>query len=369
MNIGYIENVSEIGGAERMLEILLNGVRERGHLPHTICPGPGPFPGALEAQGLPVTFQELVQPSWRHPMASVRGFRAWSRLIAAGGWRIVHANNYHGARSILPAASRLGVPVLCHVHFPWGPDYLKWLYRGLPKPAGFIFCSDDLRRHSGEVLRAAYPHSRQWVVHNGIDVTKFTPVRSGSPTPRVGIIANLQVRKGHDEFLKMAALLTSQGHDARYDIIGGDLFQEPRQPGLAALARDLGVADRVTFHGQVPNVRELLGRLDVVVCASHEEAFPVSILEAMACAKPVVSTNVNGIPEAIEDGRTGLLAPPRAPEALAAAVNRVLTEPGLAEALGAAGRARVEAHFTHNHFVEGVLRAYDEVLNAAPQLR
>lgn len=369
MNVGYVENVSEIGGAERMLEILLQGVRKRGIVPFTTCPEPGKFPEVLAAQGFQVAFQSLLQPSWRHPILTVRGYLAWTRLIQTGAWRIIHANSYHGARSVLPAASRLRVPVVCHVHFPWGRDYLNWLFRGLPKPAGFIFCSDDLRRHSGRVLEAAYPDAKQWVVHNGIDITKFAPSLSGNTVPRIGIVANLQLRKGHDEFLKMASILTRQGHNARYEIIGGDLFQEPRQPGLAALARDLGIGDRVTFHGQVANVANLLAGLDIVVCASHEEAFPVSILEAMACEKPVVSTNVNGIPEAIEDGVTGLLVPPKAPGALASAVSSLLTAPDLASRLGAAGRARVLARFTNAHFVEGVLSAYDELLGKGPQPR
>ena len=72
------------------------------------------------------------------------------------------------------------------------------------------------------MLREAYPASKQWVVHNGIDVTKFTPIKPRNAVPRIGIIANLQVRKGHEDFLKMAAVLTERGHDARYDIIGGD---------------------------------------------------------------------------------------------------------------------------------------------------
>ncbi|HXT70269.1 MAG TPA: glycosyltransferase [Vicinamibacterales bacterium] len=364
MNIGFVENVSEIGGAERMLEILVNGVRARGHAPFVTCPGPGKFPDLLTAQGFAVTFQDLVQPSWREPVATLRGLKAWSGIMRAGRWVIAHANNFHGARSVLPAAKLGGVPVICHVHFPFGRDYLNWVFRGVPKPAGFVFCSDDLRRESGAILKDCYPGSKQWVVHNGIDVTRFSTSAANNSTPRVGIIANLQERKGHEDFLRMAAILTTQGHDARYDIIGGDLFQEPRQPKLSALARDLNVLDRVTFHGQVSDVRDVLSALDVVVCASHEEAFPVSILEAMASGKPVVSTNVNGIPEAIENGSSGILVPPHAPEALASAVGRLLSSSDTRRSLGERGRARVEAHFTNQHFVSGVLSAYDEVLRS-----
>ena len=114
------------------------------------------------------------------------------------------------------------------------------------------------------------------------------------------------------------------------------------------------MADRVTFHGQVSNVRELLAGLDVFVCASHEEAFPVSILEAMACARPIVSTNVNGIPEAIEHERSGLLVPPQAPEALADAVGGLLTDEPRRRSLGDAARARVTDRFTTKHFVDGM---------------
>ena len=69
-----------------------------------------------------------------------------------------------------------------------------------------------------------------------------------------------------------------------FHIIGGDIMQEPREPLLKQLSKDLNIADKVVFHGQISDVKPILGNLDILVCASYEEAFPVSILEAMVCA-------------------------------------------------------------------------------------
>lgn len=362
MNIGYIENVSQIGGAERMFEILFHGLRETEFTPHLSCPGPGAFVDAMREKQIAVEFHPLWQPGAFAPLATFRAWREWSQFIAGNNLKLLHASNLHGGRSAILAAASRRIPVVCHMHFPLEEDYCRWIFKRLPKPAGFVFCSRELQQDTGRLLEKYYPTAQQWVVHNGVKIEEFVPTVTNNTTPRIGIIANLQTRKGHEDFLNMAAMLTRRGKHAVYDIIGGDVFQEPRHPHLTAYAKELGVADRVVFHGQVADVKALLAQLDIVVCASHQEAFPVSILEAMACAKPVVSSNVNGIPEAIEDGNTGFLVPPRAPEALTNAVIRLLDSPELRQEMGQNGRHRVEQYFSCDAYTAGIIHIYRELL-------
>ncbi len=363
MNIGYIENVSEIGGAERMFEILFHGLRKTELTPYLSCPGPGAFVDAMREKQIAVEFHKLWQPGVFDPLSTLRAWRGWLHFIVRHHLALLHTSNLHGARSAILAAAIRHIPVVCHMHFPVAEEYCRWIFRGLPKPAGFIFCSRELQEDSGRFLQHNYPSSKQWVVHNGVKIEEFMPTTARNATPRIGIIANLQQRKGHEDFLNMAAILTQKGKNAVYDIIGGDLFQEPRQAYLTGYARELGLAERAIFHGQVSDVKALLGQLDIVVCASHQEAFPVSILEAMACGKPVVSTNVNGIPEAIEEGRTGFLVPPHAPQALADAVATLLDHPQLRQEMGQQARRRVERYFSCDAYTAGIVSIYQELVN------
>ena len=194
-------------------------------------------------------------------------------------------------------------------------------------------------------------------MHNGVDIYTFSPnALPNNSVKRIGIVANLQERKGHDDFLHMAKIIKEQGYLVIFDIIGGDILDTPRQPYLEALAAELALTDDVIFHGQVSDVKALVSNLDVYVCASHQEAFPVSILEAMALQKAIVATDVNGIPEALEHEVHGLLVPKQSPAALAAAVIRLLDDEILAAQYAKDARHRVEVNFSLdtyvNHFRE-----------------
>ena len=115
---------------------------------------------------------------------------------------------------------------------------------------------------------------------------------------------------------------------------------------LEAQAAELGIADRVTFAGQVPDARSLLPAADIALLSSVSEGLSVSLLEAMAARLPVVATNVGGNPELVVKNETGLLTPTGDDAALAAALVALLGDAARRAALGAAGRARVVEQFT-----------------------
>jgi glycosyltransferase involved in cell wall biosynthesis len=142
---------------------------------------------------------------------------------------------------------------------------------------------------------------------------------------------------------------------AEFHIIGGDILASPRQPLLIEKVNILGLAAFFTFHGQVQNVLPLLHSLDILVCASHEEAFPISILEAMSVGLPIVATNVNGIPEAIEHNESGLLVDPFAPDQLASAVEM--------SRIGFNARERVVHNFSKGAFKQKLSNIYKNELS------
>jgi glycosyltransferase involved in cell wall biosynthesis len=170
--------------------------------------------------------------------------------------------------------------------------------------------------------------------------------------------------KGHDVLLRALPLLIRDVPGLHAVMIGGAGFAgEPaRRQELEALAAELGIAERVIFPGWVEDLPALIGALDVYVHpATGTDSLPTAVLEAMAAGRPVVASAVGGLPELVEQDRTGLLVPPRDPLALAAALQRLLASPADRQAMGAAARARVLRELSASHFGQQVMDIYDEL--------
>lgn len=169
------------------------------------------------------------------------------------------------------------------------------------------------------------------------------PVRDGRRPPVVLSVARQYRRKDTRTLLDAFARLQASHPEARLRIVGGG----PELPRLRARARELGLGDRVTFLGEVPDdgaVRREYLAADLFCLPSLQEGFGIAYLEAMAAGLPVVATRAAAVPEVVPDGEVGLLVPPRDPEALAAALARLLDDTDLRRRLGQAGRRRVERY-------------------------
>ncbi|WP_440903477.1 glycosyltransferase [Catenovulum sp. SX2] len=363
IKIGFVHNVSEIGGAERMTQTIIANIDKQKFSSAIICPDAGPM--IRESSELNATPHVIAmpQPEFTKPFSSIKGYLKWNALMRQQQFDVIHTGDLICTRSLLKAANKNQIPVVCHIHFPFKRNFAEWVFNKQAQPAAFIFCSQELQNDVGPMLKEICPSAVQHVVHNGVNTEKFAPISHTNSVPRVGIIANLQERKGHFEFLHMAKELLDQGIQAQFDIIGGDILAEPREELLKNLCKELSLQEHVTFHGQVSNVLALLQQLDIVVCASYQEAFPVSILEAMACEKPVVSTNVNGIPEAIVEGETGFMVPAKDSSALARQVKKLLDDNALQLQMGKAARQRVECHFSEQSYISKIEQIYHQLKN------
>ena len=133
-----------------------------------------------------------------------------------------------------------------------------------------------------------------------------------------------------------------------------------RQDALRQIAREQGIERHVIFTGRRDDIPAVTAALDVAVLPSYREAQGLTILEAMAMSRPVVASNVGGIPEMVQDGVTGLLVPPHDPPALAAAIARLLTNHQLADMLARAGHDLVHDRFCIQIMVNAVQALYDE---------
>ncbi|MGH3187031.1 MAG: glycosyltransferase [Streptosporangiaceae bacterium] len=234
------------------------------------------------------------------------------------------------------------------------PGRIAWVQHVLPSgfwlhqaasdaPSDRVICVSQAVRVRQEQL---YPASRAVVIHPGVNAPRNSMSKStarkalglDAHAALVGVIGRIEPWKGQDIAVRMLAeppsvayslALIGERHSATWPDFTGD---------VEALARDLGVADRVTFTGHVADSPSVLSALDVLVCASREEGFSLAVLEAMAAGIPVVATRCGGPEDMIEHEVTGLLVPPENPSALANAISRVLRDRTLSSQL--AGRAR-----------------------------
>ena len=206
-----------------------------------------------------------------------------------------------------------------------------------------------------------------FVIPNGVDVAAFSPSapapglreKLGLPPqcPIAMIVAALRPEKNHELFLRAVSRVTRQLPEARFLIVGDG----PRRSELEELTRSLGVQERVLFLGTRSDIPQLLSLADVLVLSSHMEANPVSILEALACGKPVVAPRVGSIPESIEDGMNGYLFPAGDEEQLAARLAHLLECPEQAARMGAIGRERVVAQWSLERMVAGYQDLIDKI--------
>jgi glycosyltransferase involved in cell wall biosynthesis len=225
-------------------------------------------------------------------------------------------------------------------------------------------------RHVERRLRETFgwPASKIAVVPNGVDLQRFCC------EPDAALRATLSRGGSRKVVLATTRLVAQKGLrfllEAARDlpeiqvVIAGD---GPERDELVTRSQDLGLGDRVDFLGQRDDVPQLLACSDVVVLPSLNEGLPLAVLEAMSAQKPVVATAIGGTDEAILDGESGLLVPPRDSTALARAIRALVDDPSLAAGLARAARRRAEQSFSCAQMLERVVGVYGELLVDEPR--
>jgi glycosyltransferase involved in cell wall biosynthesis len=177
----------------------------------------------------------------------------------------------------------------------------------------------------------------------------------------VGTVARLSVEKGHDDLLRAIPAVLRHEPDACFVLIGAG----PLRADLERAAERLGVGDHVRFLGWRSDAHALIEAMDVIVHPSLHEAFSSAIIEAMALERPVVSTDVAAAPEQIDHGETGLLVPPRDPDALAAGLVELLRDPARAAAIGREARRRAVQRLSFPRVMRDYENFYDHLISGS----
>jgi glycosyltransferase involved in cell wall biosynthesis len=375
-----VSHTARISGAEHTLLDLLRGL-PRDVAATVACPR-GRLADEVGALGVPAIRLRGTDAGLKlHP---VRTPRAAASLAADGvavlraarrrDATVVHANSTRAALSCAVARALGGPPLAVHVHDVLGEDRVSTLVRAaIVATADVVLANSEHVRASVE--RAGGPEVV--VVDNPVDLERFDPLRADGPRARaehgVGaseplllLVGQITPWKGQDTAIRALAALPDRHRAARLLIVGEPVFSGAGtrwdnvayREELAALARELGVGDRVRFLGARADVPDLLAAADVALVPSWEEPFGRVVIEAMAMGVPVVATDVGGPPEILAGGG-GVLAPPREPRAWTDAVQRLLDDPAERARAGQAGRRQATERYGLGRFVQRVLAAYD----------
>ena len=185
------------------------------------------------------------------------------------------------------------------------------------------------------------------VIPNGLDLNAFAERKTAGSVRTIITVANLRPEKNHETLLAAAAVLLRTRPGLRFQIVGDG----PRRADLEELSHARGLGAHVEFLGHREDIPTLLAAADVFVLPSRSEAFPNGAIEAMAAGLPVVASNVGGLRDLIQNGRTGVLVPPGNPEALAGALQSLIDNPAGAEALGRAARSEVQRKYSFDRMI------------------
>jgi glycosyltransferase involved in cell wall biosynthesis len=352
-------------GAAIQLRDLAVGLAARGHV---VTVGTPPSPVWVErcrALGLDHVTLEM------RPPYDPRSVWRLARMTRARRTQVVHAHKGR-ARTLALMAGLIGPrPRLVlnrGVSFP--VSGARRLGYTSPRVDAIVAVCGSIKRG---LVAAGIPERKIEVIYSGTDLERFHPGIDGQAVrSALGLgshhflVTQIGIRswRGWEDVLAAMARLASSAPRAQLLFVGAP---PPRITEVQERARALGLDGRVSVLGHRDDIPEILAASDLVVDASWAGlGLTGSLREALACERPVIGTNLEGIPELVLDGETGLLVPPRDPAALAAAIQRVMAEPAWAHALARAGRKRVETHFSLRTKLDATEALYRRLVAGAP---
>jgi glycosyltransferase involved in cell wall biosynthesis len=357
------------GGMEMHVGFLSTHLARSGHQIIPVCYPGSPLDRDWQERGfMPL---RLRLGGYLHPSA-IRRLAQWLEEMKVD---LVHSHYSRDLWTIAPALQiNRRVPLILTKHIgtqkPKRDLLHRWIYRRVDH---VVAISEVIRQN----ILATHPISadRVSVVHHGVDLSQFEPNENERASARqelgftpehfvLGIIGRLQVSKGYLEFLEMARRLRPELPLARYLLIGeASRGEASAAQTILGKIRDWQVDDIVYPLGFRRDIPRLLNAMDIFVFPSHAEAFGLVLIEAMATAKPVVSSGCDGVLDIVRDRETGLLTPPRNVDALCAAVRMLAHDPAQRLAMAQRGREHVLKFFALEQMLENLESVYKRVLS------
>jgi glycosyltransferase involved in cell wall biosynthesis len=363
MRILQICSARTLGGGERHLADLANGLASRSHDIHTaLVPG---SPLRRELAELPA--ENIIELPLRNSLDVTSALKL-AQFVRQNQIEIVHAHLARDYPLAAFAAQRAGGAQLIltrHVLFPLGRVH-KVLLRRVARVIAVSQAVAD-----GLFEQDIFARDKIVVIHNGVDLDRFAKSREDDSPRRqktggrlcVGTIGELAPIKGQENFLRAAAIVSSRRDDVDFVIAGEDKSRTGENRRLLeTMIDELDLRQRVRIDGWADDVGELLSEFDVFVSASRSESFGIAMVEAMASGVPVVATMTAGAREIIDADKTGLLVPIGDAEALAAAICQLLDERNMRERLESNAQRMVSERFSLDRMVGRTEQVYRDAL-------
>lgn len=343
----------KIGGVENYSYLLAKGLHESGEYEVSIISSNYDGKGykkevidGMTVHRLPIWFKLSNTP--------INLFWYWQvkKIFAAEQPDIIHL---HSPVPYLPDMAALAAkdrPIVLTYHSGsmlkgrWLPDIVIGIYEDVFLPMLFQR-ADAVVAISQEFVKRKFPQfaNKVFFIPTGVDLKRFQKTALPTQTETVTYVGRIEHNsswKGIEQLLQAMVLVIQHRPQATLELVGGgDALEYYRNR-----ARELGISSSVVFSGAQlgQNLVDAYQRASVVVLpsTSDSEAFSIALIEAMASRRPIIGTNIGGTPQVIEDGKNGLLVPPKDPEALAKAIEKILSDKDLAKSLADCGAAKAQ---------------------------
>jgi len=350
--------VVRAGAEEHMLE-LLRGLDRRLFRLHLACPDV-----LLKQYGNDIPKDVYVTPIMLEHLSDIRGAVRLARTLRQQKIDILHSHMFRSSLLASPVGKLCGVPVIIettHVRETWRTGWFKSKFF-VDRAVGhlidrYIAVSEANSRYLIEQKRI--PGKKVSVIQNGCSMERVDPSKAHPQGIRESlgfskddlvliVMARLEPQKGHRILLQALSLLQPEFPSIRLICLGSGALKDE----LSKMTRDLGLVNTVRFVGFQANVGDWLAAADISVLPSFYEGLSLTAVETLAAGIPFIATAVDGTPEVVIDGETGLLVPPGDPVALAGAIGRLARQPELRRKFALAGRDWVLKRFTIQRQIE-----------------
>jgi glycosyltransferase involved in cell wall biosynthesis len=369
----HIKGSAPFGGDCVLMLELGRAAREHGFEVDVLATDPC-FREMIREAGLGLVDVDVIRREIR-PVWDFRGLQRLTSVLSGSSYALVHTHTTKPGIVGTLAARRAGVPAIMHtVHlFPFHEE------TGRLMTAAYVGAERLAARWCDRIVTVS-EHQRDWALRagigkpdqviaipNGVPVERAQPRRSPAEVrAELGLgeafmilsTGRLAEQKGLEYLIRAAERLREDVPTARI-VLAGD---GPLRQQLSKLVSDLGLGDLVTLVGHRSDVGDLLAAADLVVFPSLWEGLSISLLEAMAAGKPVVTTTIGSNREVTNDGETAVLVPPKDTEALAAAIRSLATDPERLAELGREGQQAQRERYTLKRMLDAYLAEYDRLL-------
>ena len=365
-----------LGGTERQVMNLATGLDPARFDLHMGCNGKvGALLEEATSRGIPV--EEYAIKSL-YNLGAMHARLRLSRYIREHAIEIVHSYGFYSNLFAIPAARLAGAPVVIASIRDCG-EALTGAQRRVQK----MFC------RMADCILANAEGVRRWLISEGYPARKIQVIRNGIVRPMpvaveetgklrqefgiaadtrlIAVCSRLTPMKGLEHFLEAASIVGRSRTNVRFLVIGGPshIGDGSYKAELERYAASLGLENKVIFTGFRTDVAKILPEIDISVLPSLSEGLSNSLLEAMSAGVPVIATRVGGTPEAVENGRSGLLIRPGDSGALIQAMNEMLDNPEAARRMGEEGRNRASSRFSVEKMVRETEALYFRLLSAS----